>query len=101
MTERTIHISETWGKPLPPEDIVFQCVICQEDRIIDRWRRDGRSRDLPPICLHCEQMWGGTNLSSWIGPRMDARIARQIKAAAECLQVEAYRKINRSKQHAA
>lgn len=101
MTETTIHISETWGKPLPADDIVFQCVICQDDRIITRWNRDGRFRHLPPICLHCEQMWGGTNLSSWPGPRMDARLARQVKAAADCLQAEAYRAINRRKNCAA
>jgi hypothetical protein len=91
-----ITLAEYYAGPLPDEDIVFDCAICEQEQTIGRWNRDGRSRHLPPICLHCE-MIGGGNLSSFPGHKMDARMARQIKAAAYRLESLAWRSINRGK----
>ena len=91
-----ITLAEYYSRPLPKEDVVFTCVICEQERTIGRWNRDGRSRHLPPICLNCE-MWAG-NLSSWPGNKMDGRIARQIKSIAERISATAWQQIHRS-QH--
>jgi hypothetical protein len=76
-----------------PEPL-FCCAICLENIAAPRWHpEDGRSRNIAPICTHCEQSYGGCNLSSWHGAhRMDARIARRIKAAAVYLSCLVARK---------
>lgn len=80
----------TWriGPRVDPRPVLFTCAICERDVHGPAWHNDGRSRQEAPICFNCEQSWGGYNLSSSIGPKMDARIIRRGKAAAcflECL----------------
>ena len=82
-----------------PRPLLFTCAICERDVHFDRWNRDGRSRPVAPICLTCEQAYGGTNLSSWTGFRMDARIARQVNACAVFLQCLVERQKQKGRHH--
>lgn len=92
MTDDAIYIEPvvTWrsGPGIDPRPILFTCAICERDIHGGTWIRDGRSREEAPICFDCEQAYGGYNLFSHIGPKMDARIIRRGKAAVcflECL----------------
>jgi hypothetical protein len=84
-----------------PRPVLFCCAICEREIYHNKWQSEGRSRQIGPICLTCEMAYGTTNLSSWRGPKMDARIARRVKAAADFLQCLANRTINERKRRGA
>ena len=70
-------------RDIPPP---FECVICK-GAFPRRWHEPAH-RDIPPICWSCEQM----ESNGPYGDRNpDRRLARQISALANCLDVEAYR----------
>jgi len=87
-----------WVDPRP---VLFVCAVCERSIHENQWRQDGRSRNIAPICTHCEQAYGGHNLSSWVGHKMDARIARRGKALASFLECLANRQINERKYRGA
>jgi len=90
--EFDLKITLREGPYIDPRPVLFVCAICEEQIRKPNWHADGRSRNIAPLCLSCEQVWGGMNASSWFGNRMDARIARQVNAAACFLQALANRK---------
>lgn len=94
------------------EALAFDCAVC-ERRIVPEIHHisgqlSGRDRNVPPLCKQCEHGVGkvcGLNSSRrsipqiYHGSFMDRRIASQIAALAEALDVEANR-IIWSKQYA-
>lgn len=65
-----------------PWQHLFDCVICGRD-VVDFAERNGRDRQLSPICRGCESRYGERAPSS--GAFMDRRLAVQVSALANAL----------------
>ncbi|VDC28262.1 hypothetical protein [Pseudogemmobacter humi] len=72
----------------PPRPAPFTCAICLQERPPPWQSRD--HMDIPPICWSCEQDQT-LRTGSYYVRNPDQRLAKQIGALAEMLQIEAYR----------
>jgi hypothetical protein len=98
----TVTLRDASNPYVDPRPVLFTCKICERDVRKPQWHnQDGRSRPIAPFCQNCEQAYGGGNLSSFKGPRMDARIARSIKAGAVFLTCLAARTKQEGKRRGA
>lgn len=61
---------------------LFDCVICKHE-VVDYPNRDGRQRQIAPICRSCESYWGDRGPTS--GAFMDRRQITRLSAIANCL----------------
>jgi hypothetical protein len=68
---------------------LFTCALCQRD-VHDFWTRNGRDRQLPPICSGCERYYGDRKPTD--GAFMDRRLAQRLSAIANVLSGEAHSK---------
>jgi hypothetical protein len=64
----------------------FNCAICHTEGP-RRWESPDM-QSIPPLCWRCEQEWG---VGQYGDRNPDRRIAKQIRALAEALTVEAHR----------
>jgi hypothetical protein len=67
------------------DTLLFRCAVCQQD-VKDYPSRNGRDRQLEPICRMCEHFWTERSGKPSAGAFMDRRKTMHILALSEALR---------------